>query len=125
MKKLFIKGTEDAPQVVLDPEEAKFELSGKSMPEDVSKFYQPILDWITEYVETVPGKMVFDFKLIYFNTASSKLILDILLILEEMIEKKQEALVRWHYHIDDEDMLEAGEEYAEMVDVPFEYLEYK
>lgn len=125
MKKLLIKGTEDSPQVILDPEEPRFELSGKSMPEDVSKFYQPVLDWITEYAGTVPGKMSFDFKLSYFNTASSKLILDILLILEEMREKNQDVLVRWHYHIDDEDMLEAGEEYAEMVEVPFEYLEYK
>jgi len=44
--------------------------------------------------------------------------------LEELHEKGYDVLVRWHYPEDDEDMEEAGEEYAEIVDVPFEKVAY-
>ncbi|MBR5663140.1 MAG: DUF1987 domain-containing protein, partial [Bacteroidales bacterium] len=98
--------------------------SGRSLPEDVAVFYEPILDWIDRYSEEASGKTIFNFKLVYFNTASSKMILDILLKLEEMHEAGKDVLVRWHYPEDDEDMEEAGEEYADIVDVPFEQISY-
>ena len=62
--------------------------------------------------------------MIYFNTASSKLIMDILMILEEMVVEGHEALIRWHSLRSDEDMQEAGQEYEEMIDVPFEHITY-
>ncbi len=61
-----------------------------------------------------------DFKMVYFNTASSKMILDIMMKFEEMYQDGKDVLIRWFYPEDDEDMQEAGEEYADMVDVPFE-----
>jgi hypothetical protein len=59
----------------------------------------------------------------YFNTASSKIILDILMKLEEIQEAGNEILIEWHYEEDDEDMQEAGEEYSEIVEVPFSFIE--
>jgi hypothetical protein len=61
---------------------------------------------------------------VYFNTASSKLLLDILMKLEEIHEAGHDVLIRWHYPEDDEDMEEAGEEYSDIVDVPFEQVSY-
>ena len=69
-------------------------------------------------------KTIFNFKLVYFNTASSKLLLDILMKLEEIHEAGNDVLIRWHFPEDDEDMEEAGEEYADIVDVPFEQVSY-
>lgn len=116
--------TDDCPQVVFDKEDGKFEISGKSLPEDVISFYQPLLDWLEEYKSSPLDKTEFDLKLIYFNTASSKLLLDILLVLEEIKEEGKDVLVRWHSLSNDEDMQEAGEEYADMVELDFEYLTY-
>ena len=124
MDKLKIDGTEDSPQVNLDLEENILELSGRSLPEDVNTFYEPVLSWIEEYSKNPLENTVFNFKLTYFNTASSKVILDILTQFEEMIEEGHQVLVRWHFPDEDEDMQEAGEEYAEMVDVPFEMVSY-
>ena len=117
-------GTDDTQSVTLDVANEIFEISGRSLPEDVAVFYEPILDWIDRYSEEATGKTIFNFKLVYFNTASSKMILDILLKLEEMHEAGKDVLVRWHYPEDDEDMEEAGEEYADIVDVPFEQISY-
>jgi len=124
METIKIQGTEDTPKIILDAENEFLEISGRSLPEDVSSFYEPVLNWLSEYAENPKKKTVFNFKLTYFNTASSKLLLDILMKLEEMHEKGQDVLIRWHYPEDDEDMAEAGEEYADIVDVPFEQLSY-
>ena len=121
MEALRIDPTDDCPLVVFDSAAGKFEISGKSLPEDVISFYQPLLDWLEEYKTSPLAKTVFDFKLVYFNTASSKMLLDILLIMEELKEEGHIVLVRWHSISNDEDMQEAGEEYAEMVEVDFEY----
>jgi len=124
MEVIKIIGTDDTPNVILDANNNIFEISGRSLPEDVASFYEPILDWLDDYAEETNKKTNFDFKLVYFNTASSKLILDILLKLEEMYEAGKDVLVRWHFPDDDEDMEEAGEEYADIVEVPFEQVGY-
>lgn len=125
MQVIKIKGTDDTPTVILDSENEIFEISGRSLPEDVAAFYDPILEWLDDYAENPNSKTVFDFKLVYFNTASSKLLLDILLKLEDLADDGNDVLVKWHYPDDDEDMEEAGEEYADIVDVPFEQVSYK
>ena len=124
MKVLHIEQTDDSPEVILDQEGNRFAISGKSLPEDVVEFFQPVLDWLGEYRSAPNPKTEFSFRLIYFNTASSKLILDILMILEEMVEEGHGVLVRWHSLASDEDMQEAGKEYEEMVEIPFEHITY-
>jgi DNA polymerase III delta prime subunit len=125
MEVIKIQGTDDTPSVTLDAENKIFQISGRSMPEDVTAFYDPILEWLDEFAEEVNEKIVFEFKLEYFNTASSKLLLDILLKLEEMYEDGKEILVKWYFSEDDEDMEEAGEEYADIVEVPIELVSYE
>ncbi|MDX9769951.1 MAG: DUF1987 domain-containing protein [Tenuifilaceae bacterium] len=124
METIKILGTDDTPTVILDADNDIFEISGRSLPEDVTAFYDPILNWLDEYASSPNAKTVFTFKLVYFNTASSKLLLDILMKLEEMHEDGKDVLVKWYYPEDDEDMQEAGEEYADIVDVPFEQVSY-
>lgn len=124
METMKILGTDDTPTVILDAENEIFDISGRSLPEDVTAFYDPLLNWLDEYATSPNEKTVFSFKLVYFNTASSKLLLDILMKLEEMCEDNRDVLVKWFYPEDDEDMQEAGEEYADIVNVPFEQIPY-
>ena len=124
METIKIQGTEDTPKVILDKEKEIMEISGRSLPEDVASFYEPVLTWLDEYSQSPNKKTIFNFKLVYFNTASSKLLLDILMKLEEIHEAGNDVLIRWHFPEDDEDMEEAGEEYADIVDVPFEQVSY-
>ncbi|HER09460.1 MAG TPA: DUF1987 domain-containing protein [Bacteroides sp.] len=125
MEALRIEPTDDSPLVVLDRENNLFEISGKSLPENVVQFYRPVTEWLTAYQKDPGPETVFTFKLIYFNTASSKMILDILMLLEEMAEAGHEVTVRWMSLTSDEDMQEAGKEYEEMVDLPFEHHTYE
>ncbi|MBQ5540037.1 MAG: SiaC family regulatory phosphoprotein, partial [Bacteroidales bacterium] len=69
----FIKEpTIDTPRVVLDAESGVFEISQMSLPEDAVDFYAPIINWLMEYSENPQKETVFNMKLEYFNTASSK-----------------------------------------------------
>ena len=120
MNTIKMKPTDDTPSVILDAENNIFQISGRSMPEDVNTFYEPVLAWIDEYMEYPNEKTAFIFHLSYFNTASSKLLLDIMLRLEELNEHGQKVSIVWNYDPDDEDMQEAGEEFNEIVDIPFE-----
>ncbi len=124
MDVIKIKGTEDTPTIILDTEREIYEISGRSLPEDVAVFYDPVLNWLDEYAESPNEKTEFTFKLTYFNTASSKLLLDILLKLEELRENGNDVKILWYYPEEDEDMQEAGEEFNEIVDIPFEHISY-
>ena len=124
MEPLYLEATDETPGVKLDAEKNIFEFNGKSLPEDVVTFYNPIMDWLDQYSERLNDVTEVEFRLDYFNTASSKMILDILLKLEEFQDSGKEVKVKWYFQEDDEDMEEAGEEYAEIVDVPFEYESY-
>ncbi|MGF1583746.1 MAG: DUF1987 domain-containing protein [Bacteroidales bacterium] len=124
MEAMKILGTDDTPGVILDVDNNHFEISGRSLPEDVSSFYNPVLNWLDEYAESPKPKTEFVFKLTYFNTASSKVLLDVLMKLEDIHNAGNEVLVKWYAPEDDEDMQEAGEEYADIVDVTFEQISY-
>ena len=117
--------TRDTPGVILDPANNKFEMNGKSLPEDVGCFYDPILKWFSSYAENPNEETVFEMKMKYFNTSSSKMLLDILFALEEMGEEGNKVKVNWHYKENDEDMKEAGEEYEDIVEIPFAHLSHE
>ena len=124
MEKLIITATDDTPGVILDKDANKFEFSGKSLPEDVNSFYGPILKWIESYGAAPNATSECDFKLTYFNTASSKVLLDILMKLEDIKNAGHTIKIKWMYPSDDEDMLEAGKEYADLVELTFDFLPY-
>lgn len=120
MEIIHLEGTEDTPKIILDKTNKIFEISGRSLPEDSSEFYKPIIAWLVLYAEDPLPETIFDFKLEYFNTASSKMILDLLTELEEI----KNAKVKWYFYEDDEDMEEAGDEFSELVELDFELIPY-
>lgn len=117
MKNLHLEETQDTPRVNLNQAERIFEISGRSLPEDCIEFFTPVLNWINEYKQAPNPETVFVFKLEYFNTASSKLILDMLHTLKGLPGIK----IIWYYFEDDEEISDAGREFAEQVDLPFEF----
>jgi len=124
MEIINIEATDETPRVLFNVGEGTFEMSGKSLPEDVTVFYNPILTWLDGYALEPNAETLFVLKMDYFNTASSKLILDILLKLEEINEEHGGITIDWYYREDDEDMEEAGDEFSDIVEIPFNLKEY-
>jgi hypothetical protein len=124
MESLEIKATNDTPRVILDPDNEIFEISGRSLPEDVVSFYQQVLDWLDRYALHPIARTEFVFKYLYFNTATSKLVQDMLFKLEHLAEGGHEVVVLWYFEQDDEDMYDIGVEFKENVNLPFELIGY-
>ena len=115
----FIKEpTIDTPRVVLDADSGIFEISQMSLPEDAVDFYAPIINWLMEYSENPNKETVFNMKLEYFNTASSKQLIQILLLLGNL-KGKTDITVNWYYKEIDEDMQALGEDYSQIINLPF------
>jgi len=114
MENLYIEGYRDdffVPSVKFDAAAGKLEISGESYLEDTIAFYQPICDWLNEFLDDDTMPVTFDFKLSYFNTSSSRSILDILFILKDFEDRGGKLKVNWHYDKDDLDMKEEVEDY--------------
>lgn len=128
MDSLIIEATEDSPNVNFDIRTNQYVISGKSRPENTSKFYNPIFSWLTDLESSLAAKeavsLSFTFKMEYFNSISAKYIADIILFLKDLEDKGHNIKVKWHYQQSDEDMLEAGKEFANMVEMDFDLIAY-
>ncbi|MGC9373916.1 MAG: DUF1987 domain-containing protein [Bacteroidales bacterium] len=120
MKDLIIKETEKTPSVALSTN-GVLKMEGRSIPEDAAKFFKPILDWTKEFTAE---EIRVDIKLEYFNTSSSKFILEMLRILENN-PKNKNILVNWFYEEGDLDVLESGQYFESIIGIPFKYIEYE
>lgn len=132
MNALQIEPTEFTPKVNFDPENNFFEISGFSRPENVIGFFRPILKWLEEYSENVLSQntnfnkklLTLNFKMTYFNSASSKFLLDVLLEFMKFMSKGNEVEVNWYYEDGDEEIQESGEEMSDMLGYPFKFISY-
>jgi hypothetical protein len=121
---IYHEPTHDTPKIILDKEKNIFKFSGKSLPEDVNSFYDPIIQWLENYLKDPNPSTIIDFDLDYLNTASSKSLLSLFLVLENAVTQGKDVKVIWRYYEDDEDMHDVGEEYSEIIKVPFELVSY-
>lgn len=123
MESIVIEGTPKTPSVNFDSGSGVLQLRGRSIPENSIEFYKPLVEWLDEYAGKPQSKTAVNIQLEYFNTSSSKCLLDLFKKLEIMHKNGSDILVKWYYEEDDEDMLEAGEDYQSIVNVPFKMIE--
>ena len=126
MKPLIVKGTEYSPEITFNPGSALFKISGESRPEDAGKLYGSVLRWLEEYLAEAKinssSPLRLEFGLLYFNTVSAKYILEILRLLQLSHSKGKNIRIVWYYKEKDEDIKESGEEFARLVNLPFEFV---
>jgi len=122
MDTLYLKATDQTPEVKLNHKNGIVSLEGRSLPDNPFEFYQPIFNWAEEFFNSdeVPLDLKFDFKLEYYNTASSKQLAKLFKLMETS-PSSQNITVRWFYYEDDDDMLEAGQRYDMLIDLDFEF----
>lgn len=123
MENLNLEGTAKTPEIKFDSENGVLELRGRSIPENSIEFYKPLNDWIDTYGQGPKPNTIVDVKLEYFNTSSSKCILDLFKQLENLNGKGTDVKINWYFEEDDEDMEEAGEDYQAIINLPFNMVE--
>lgn len=124
MNKLEIQGTAKTPTITSDSTTGIIEIKGRSIPENAIDFFKTIVDWLDEYSQVAKENTEANIQLEYFNTSSSKCILDIFKKLEGINKQDgKNVVINWYYEEDDEDMLEAGEDYQSILKIPFKMIE--
>jgi len=123
MESLLIEGTAKTPNVKFDADQGLIEIKGRSIPENSIEFYKPLVDWLDSYAKSPKSHTKVNIQLEYFNTSSSKCILDVFKKLESIHKASNDIIINWYYEEDDEDMLEAGEDYESIIRVPFKMIE--
>ena len=123
MEPIIIEGTPKTPSIKFDTRDGVYEIKGRTIPENSVEFYKPLNEWLDQYMQTPLDKTVVNIRLEYFNTSSSKCILDVFKRLEAIHRSKHDVVINWFYEEDDEDMLEAGEDYDSIIKVPFKMIE--
>lgn len=124
MEPLVISATDDTPGVIFKKEKGNFEINGRSLPEDVIEFYSPVYSWLDQYVSDPNEETIFKVNIDYFNSASQRAINEIFNILGRIKMKGKKISIEWHYFQDDDEMREAGKEYAEITNLNFQYISY-
>jgi SiaC family regulatory phosphoprotein len=123
MESISIEGTPKTPTVNFDATTGIIEVKGRSIPENSIEFYRPLVEWLEEYSKEPQNVTTVNIQLEYFNTSSSKCILDVFKKLEAIKKARNEVVINWYYEEDDEDMLEAGEDYESIIRIPFKMIE--
>lgn len=114
MDPVFIPKTARTPQIDFDFAGNRFVIAGESYPEDVSAFYGPLLQRVTDFLgDLANAEISFRFELIYFNSSTAKIVMELFEALDEAAVSGNQVLITWAYEAGDDNIKELGEEFAE------------
>lgn len=120
MELLHIKAKKDSPEITFDPNSGNFSIIGVSHPENVTNYYEPVVDWLNQFKAQVqkngaksvkPINLRLFFK--YINSASYKYMITLFQHMQEIYEMGVPVQVIWNYEPGDDDMAESGYELIE------------
>ncbi len=115
MENLKIEATKSTPAISFDAQKYLLEVQGESYPENAAKFYGPIYEWLIAFLPTLAPerRLVVDVNVTYFNSSSSKALMNFFGMLEDAQKQGKSVLVNWYYDPDNDTALECGEEFME------------
>ena len=124
MEELKISPTKNSPEIILNPE-GMIRIRGRSIHEDVTDFFAPVEDWVSGYIKVPAEVTCVDMNLEYFNSASAKVFVHLLQKITYVTLKHKKFIFNWYYEEGDEDILERGEYFSSVLDVPFNFIKIK
>jgi len=119
MDHLILEPKAKTPLVNFDGKTGVMEMKGMSCSENSLEFYKPVLDWVEKYGKSPHGSTTVNIEFKYFNTSSAKCILDVLEKFANIYNMGNNVVFNWSYERNDEEMLEAGENFSEILGIPF------
>ena len=121
METLIIDGTEETPQVEFNTETCFYSISGRSLPEDATKFYDQLVNWVKAFCEKPKSEFTLNINLDYFNSSSAKQLVELMILLEALDKKDCKVTIIWLYEEEDELMETRGKEIESIIDLPFTF----
>ncbi len=115
MDKLIVEATRSSPAIQFDAEKRQLSIRGESYPENAAAFYAPVFAWLKEFIAGLtPSEPVqVDLEIFYLNSSSTKVMLNLLDVLEQVAQDGANIIVNWRYDPDNEAILECGQDLSE------------
>lgn len=120
MKELKIPLTKTSPEIILSPD-GLIKIRGRSIQENVGEFYSSVEKWMNEYIDTPADITCVEMNLEYFNSASARVFIQLLEKIKRVTLRNKKFVVNWYYEEGDEDILERGEYFSSVLDIPFNF----
>jgi hypothetical protein len=122
VEQLIIEGSKSTPYVHFDPGAGVLRFQGQSYPENAFKFYEPVFQWVDEYLDSLQtaASVMIELELPYINTSSTKCFMMLLEKFEEAHLQGKKISVQWLCNPDNESEHECAEEFKEDLTLPFE-----
>lgn len=107
--------TGSTPYVLIDEENSYIKFEGTSFAENIAGFFKDVSDWLDDYLVSDFTKLTFDCELSYFNSSTAKLLLNMIMDIDEAA-KGREVVINWITTEDDDINIECGEEFQEDIE---------
>lgn len=120
MCNLTIAGSQSTPQIMADWDKGLMSIQGDSYPENSFEFFDPIIDWIERFLLQTQQPLRLELRLVYMNTSSVKVMMDIFDILEESYKQGRQVSVNWYYDTRNERVVDMVHEFKEDCSFPFQ-----
>jgi hypothetical protein len=124
MEELKFAPTKNTPEIILNPE-GKIKIRGRSIHENAADFFAPVEEWVSGYILSPANVTSVDMSLEYFNSASAKIFISLLQKITYVTLKHKKFVINWFYEEGDEDILERGEYFASILDVPVNFIKIR
>jgi hypothetical protein len=127
MNSLKIESTTFTPEISFDIENNTLSFLKVSKPANAFTFYKPVFEFIDNFENTkvkskIAKELVIDFKFDYFNTATAKVIYELLNKFSKIKKQGVNVIINWYFHPEDDDLLEEGQIMSEAVNLDFNFL---
>ena len=119
MGNLVIQGTKSSPEVDFNRDTGILLLSGAAYPENAFAFFKPVLEWTRDLAASMDKPVELRIDLKYLNTSSTKCLMNLIRILDEIPDATRLVKVSWLYDQGNDTILEVAEEF--MVGLQFEF----
>jgi len=115
--------TNKTPEVNFDYEQGLLELKGRSVPEVYYLFYNPLVNWVKEYIKNPQDITTLNVNLEYLNSGSITALYDIFHLLSKIPEQGKEVIVNWYYEEIDDITRDLGLELSERLPLQINLVE--
>lgn len=126
MDPILIPATKATPEISFNPKTESFTITGRSIPADASDFYAPLERWVENFLQIQKSDSItIDIKLDHLNTGSVRSLLSILSKVIRLRDQQVNVMINWHHDMDDEDMVDKGEEMSLILEHPFRFVPFR
>ena len=115
---LDLDATEDLPSVLFDSDKGIFEISKRSLPENAIIFYEPLINYVNEYLNSPKEETNVVFHFDYISTSSTKQVMKMIILFDQLMKSKKVNL-NWNYDKGDVDMLQTGKRLEQLTSMKF------